>query len=389
VPTDERLYSLLDRWVAEADAGRLLSVAELCRDSPELIPEAEREVAVLRRFHVLARPRETTTVEAHAEADTTGDRLPSASTGCPTPTPVAKIGRYRIVEGLGQGGMGIVFKARDTQLNRYVALKLVHPEMASNPRTAGRFLREARAMAALRHDHVVEIYDYGELDGKCFVTMPLLAGETLESRLDRECSLPIPQVMRIGAELAEGLAAVHEKGLVHRDLKPSNVWLEAPNGRVKLLDFGLARDPGADDRVTRTGAVVGTPAYMSPEQVNGLDLDARSDLFSLGSILYKAATGRSAFAASTLTATLRAVGEDQPTPACNVNPTVPASLSELIERLHRKNPAERPRSSSETALELRRMLAGSLEPTLERRGTGGPAERLKRRKNRRNRSPRR
>jgi hypothetical protein len=190
-------------------------------------------------------------------------------------------GRYEIIAVLGKGGMGVVYQARDPQLSRDVALKVMRPDVAAKPDSSDRFLREARAMATFRHDHVVEIYEYGELDGVRFVTMPLLAGEHLTARLDRQGALPAAEVVRIGMELADGLAAVHEKGLIHRDLKPSNVWLEAPNGRVKLLDFGLARDCGANDRLTHIGTLVGTPAYMSPEQVNGPDVDARSDLFSL------------------------------------------------------------------------------------------------------------
>jgi hypothetical protein len=161
------------------------------------------------------------------------------------------------------------------------------------------------------------------------------------------------------------LAAVHDKGLIHRDLKPSNVWLEAPSGRVKLLDFGLAREGGANDRLTRPGSVVGTPAYMSPEQVNGLDLDVRTDLFSLGSVLYQAATGRPAFAGPTLSATLAAVGEKDPPPAQTVNPAVPVELSDLIERLHRKSPADRPASAAEVVKELRGLAAAHEAPTVD------------------------
>jgi serine/threonine protein kinase len=273
------------------------------------------------------------------------------------PGVAAPLHRYQILGELGQGGMGIVYQARDRQLGRDVALKVLRPDLAANPSSAERFLREARALAAVRHDHVVEIYDYGQQNDVLFATMPLLSGETLETRLKRHSPLPPTEVIRIGAELAAGLDAVHDKGLIHRDLKPSNVWLETPSGRVKLLDFGLARDPQAEDRVTNPGAVTGTPAYMSPEQVNGLALDARSDLFSLGSVLYKAATGQLAFAGPTLTATLAAVGEKEPIPARTVNPSVPAGLSDLIERLHQKKPANRPASAAEVMKELRGLAA--------------------------------
>jgi serine/threonine protein kinase len=363
--TDDRLYLLLDHWVAEADAGRVLAVADLCQDCPDLLAEAERQIAVLRQFHMLSRPSASTSVELRADQETTDGGPALAPPAGPLPGPGASFARYQILAQLGSGGMGIVYRARDTQLNREVALKVMRPDTAANPGTSDRFLREAQAMAAIRHDHVVEVYDYGEIDGVRFVTMPLLAGETLDSRLERQSRLPPAEVVRIGTELAAGLAAVHEKGLIHRDFKPSNVWLEAPSGRVKVLDFGLARDGGTDDRVTSPGSVVGTPAYMSPEQVNGLDLDARADLFSLGSVLYKAATGRAAFAAPTVSATLAAVGEKNPPPARTVNPAVPAALSDLIERLQRKKPADRPASADDVVRELRKLTAGLDAPAAD------------------------
>jgi serine/threonine protein kinase len=291
--------------------------------------------------------------------------------GVPLP-PAVQFARYRIIAELGRGGMGVVYRARDTQLDRDVALKTVRTDL---PAATDRFLREARAMAAVRHDHVVEIYDYGEENGVRFVAMPLLAGETLAARLRRQAPLPPSEVIRIGREMAEGLAAVHEKGLIHRDLKPSNVWLEAPSGRVKLLDFGLARDPRTDDGMTSPGALVGTPAYMSPEQVNGLALDARTDLFSLGSVLYEAATGQPAFLAPTQTATLQAVGEKTLPPARTVNPAIPAALSGLIERLHRKRPADRPASAAEVAEALARLADGAPEPSAKPGGHGAPENR--------------
>jgi serine/threonine protein kinase len=353
MPIDERLYPLLERWVAEAETGRLLPAADLCRDCPDLLAEAESQIAVLRRFHLLAQPNATTAVEVQARVETKAGSSARRLSGDSLPEPGDVFGRYRILAKLGSGGMGIVCKAHDTQLDRTVALKVMRPDVAAIPSACQRFLREARALAAVRHDHVIAIYDHGEIDGVPFVAMPLLAGETLETRLGRQSPLPQDEVIRIGVELAEGLAAVHARGLIHRDLKPSNVWLEAPGGRVQLLDFGLVRDPGSRDGVTFPGALVGTPAYMSPEQANGYDLDPRSDLFSLGSVLYQAATGRVAFAASTVTATLAAVGEKNPAPARRVNPAVSAALSDLIQRLHRKKPSDRPASASEVVRQLR------------------------------------
>jgi serine/threonine protein kinase len=287
----------------------------------------------------------------------------------------ARFGSYELLERLGQGGMGVVYRARDMRLGREVALKVMKRDLAADPRSSDRFLREARALAALHHDHVVEIYDYGETNGVRFVTMPLLAGEALETRLLHESPLPFAEVVRLGMELAAGLAAVHAKGLIHRDLKPSNVWLEGSARRVKLLDFGLARGDAPADRLTHSGEIVGTPAYMAPEQVNGLDLDPRTDLFSLGSVLYKAATGRAAFEAPTLSGLLAAVGEKNPPPARTVNPAVPVDLSELIERLHRKNPGDRPASAAEVVDELRGLAAGFEAPTTHKPGPGLPGRR--------------
>jgi serine/threonine protein kinase len=361
--SDDRLLGLLERWEAERHAGRVLSVAELCRDCPELLPEAQRRIAVLRQFHLLSLPPADASVESQDRAESSTVHPQSPALPGTLPAPGTRFGRYQILAELGRGGMGVVYRARDAQLDREVALKVVRPDRRG---TTDRFLREARAMAAVRHDHVVEVYDYGEEGGVRFVAMPLLAGETLAARLERQAPLPAAELIRVGRELAEGLAAVHQKGLIHRDLKPANVWLEAPRGRVKLLDFGLARDPRAEDGLTSPGAVVGTPEFMSPEQVNGHDLGAQSDLFSLGSVLYEAATGQAAFAAPTRIATFLAIGEKTPPPAGAVNPDVPAGLSDLIERLHRKRPEDRPASAAEVARELGRLAADPPAPTVIR-----------------------
>jgi hypothetical protein len=370
--TDDRLLALLERWEAEHEAGLVLSAAELCRDCPGLIPEAERRIEVLRRFHELSQPEASTTIDGEVQTDISTAYSSGDSPSGTLPSPGARFGRYICIAELGRGGMGIVNRARDTKLDRDVALKTVRPDI---PGTAERFLREARAMAAVRHDHVVEIYDYGEENGVPFVAMPLLAGETLAERLGRQSPLPAAEVIRIGKELAEALAAVHGNRLVHRDLKPSNVWLEAPRGRVKLLDFGLARDPRANDDLTAPGSVVGTAAYMSPEQVNGLDLDERSDLFSLGSVLYLAATGQAAFPAPTRTAMLWAICETNAPRAGTLNAAVPAELSSLIERLHQKRAADRPSSAAEVAKELAWLAADPEAPTTDLRSARPAAQR--------------
>src|SRR5262249_27187820 len=196
------------------------------------------------------------------------------------PGELGRLGAYRVLRVLGVGGMGIVFHAEDVQLRRAVALKCLLPALAATSQARQRFLREARAAAAIEHEHVVVIYQVGEDRGIPFLAMQLLQGESLEDRLRREPLLPASQVLRIGREIAVGLAAAHERGLIHRDIKPANVWLEGPQARVKLLDFGLARAVADDTGVSQAGTIVGTPAYMAPEQSRGDPVDARCDLFS-------------------------------------------------------------------------------------------------------------
>jgi hypothetical protein len=258
---------------------------------------------------------------------------------------LGRLGGYRVLRVLGTGGMGVVFAAEDLQLRRPVALKAMRPSLANSASALQRFLREARAVAALTHDHIVTIYQVGEDRGVFFLAMQLLQGETLEACLQREGALPLAEVLRIGGEIAAGLAAAHERGLIHRDIKPGNIWLEAGTKRVKLLDFGLVREMGDSARLTREGAIVGTPAYMAPEQARGEALDPRCDLFSLGCVLYRACTGAVPFQAPDPVATLVAIATDKPMPARERNPTVPLWLSRLIEQLLAKSPDDRPASA--------------------------------------------
>ena len=259
------------------------------------------------------------------------------------------LGAYRVLDVLGAGGMGVVFRAEDSQLHREIALKTLRPELALAPENLARFLRKARATAALRHDHIVPIYQVSEERGVPFLAMPLLRGKTLEDRLGEEPRLRLGEILRIGREAAEGLAAAHGHGLVHRDVKPRNMWVEAPSGRVKLLDFGLVRSAGEEPGVTRTGMIVGTPAYMSPEQAAGRPVDHRSDLFSLGCVLYRLATGRPPFQGSDPISTLVAVASAEPSPPCEVDPSVPPELSAFIMKLLEKDPANRPASARAVA----------------------------------------
>jgi serine/threonine protein kinase/WD40 repeat protein len=275
------------------------------------------------------------------------------------PDEIGRFAGYRVLRELGAGGMGIVFLGEDPRLRRLVALKVMSPTLASDPLARERFEREARAMAAVEHDHIVAIYQVGEDRGVPFLAMPLLKGETLEARMRREPSLPLSEVLRIGREVAEGLAAAHARGLIHRDVKPGNLWLEAPSsplspgareargagGRVKVLDFGLARATGEGRGITREGMIVGTPAYMSPEQANGLAAGPQSDLFSLGCVLYRLATGRLPFQGDNLLGILSAILNTEPIPPRQLNLQLPRQLNDLILRLLAKGPEKRPPSA--------------------------------------------
>lgn len=299
---------------------------------------------------------------------------------------IGRLGPYRILRVLGQGGMGIVFLAEERQLQRLVALKVLRPALAASPAARQRFLREARAAAAIVDDHVVTVLQVGEDQNLPYLAMQLLEGETLEARLQREGRLPPEEALRIGQEIAHGLAAAHERGLVHRDIKPSNIFLEnlsariqAPSlllagqeetkkvpelSRVKLLDFGLTRAAGGGD-LTREGLLVGTPAYMAPEQARGQEVDARSDLFSLGCLLYHILSGRKPFEGGTTMAILRALELEEPPPLHEVAP-VPLELSRLVHQLLAKNPAQRPASAHQVADALS---AGNASESLPSRTT--------------------
>jgi serine/threonine protein kinase len=279
------------------------------------------------------------------------------------PDEMGRLGPYRVLRVLGAGGMGVVFEAEDPQLKRRIALKAMRPALLAQGDAQKRFLLEAQRMAALAHDHVIAIHHVGEDRGVSFLVMPLLQGESLEDRLRREGKLPLSEVLRIGRETALGLAAAHERGLIHRDVKPANLWLEAPSGRVKVLDFGLARLAGGDARLTGSGVIVGTPSYMAPEQAEG-EVDARADLFSLGCVLYRMVTGRLPFPGKTAMAALREVAILDPPPPRQVNPETPEALSQLIMRLLSKDPAGRPASAAAVVQALEEIQRIALAPKL-------------------------
>jgi formylglycine-generating enzyme required for sulfatase activity len=270
------------------------------------------------------------------------------------PDEIGRLGGYRVLKVLGAGGMGVVFQAEDPRLKRKLALKAMLPALAVSDTARQRFLREAQAAASLSHDHIVPIFQVGEDRGVPFIAMPFLKGEPLDERLQRQPVLPLPEVLRIARETATGLAAAHEQGLIHRDIKPANLWLEeldgergpsTPRYRVKVLDFGLARAAADSAQLTQSGVILGTPAYMAPEQANGQPLDGRCDLFSLGCVVYRLCTGRLPFNGPDTVATLLAVATEQPPPPCELNPRLPRGFSNLVMQLLAKDPADRPPSA--------------------------------------------
>jgi serine/threonine protein kinase/Leucine-rich repeat (LRR) protein len=277
------------------------------------------------------------------------------------PGDIGKLGKYRIVKQLGRGGMGVVYLAHDTLLNRKLALKIMHPNFAAERAAKERFLREARATAQINHDNVVTIYEADERDGVSFIAMQYLEGCTLHAYLSKNGIPTMAQALRLMRETATGLAAAHKIGLVHRDIKPANLWLEAPNGRIKVLDFGLAKPLDAEIEVTRSGIVVGTPAYMSLEQGRAQKVDHRTDLFSLGVVSYQLCTGKLPFDGPTVMAVLIALGSDEPRPVRELNPQVPVTLAELIHQLLSKNPVDRP-ATAEEVIKRMNAIAEQLRP---------------------------
>jgi hypothetical protein len=261
-----------------------------------------------------------------------------------------------VQEVIGQGGFGIVLKAFDEKLHRVVAIKVLSPAFAASGPARKRFIREARAAAAVKNEHVVAIYNVQDEEQPPYLVMEFIDGISLQDKLNRHGPLSLKEILRIGMQTAEGLAAAHKQGLVHRDIKPGNILLENGVERVKITDFGLAR--AVDDAsVTQSGTVAGTPLYMSPEQAEGLALDHRSDLFSLGTVLYVMCTGRPPFRASGTMAVLKRVVEDAPRSIPEINDEIPQWLCDIIAKLHAKKPEERFQSAKEVADVLAKHLA--------------------------------
>ncbi len=273
------------------------------------------------------------------------------------PGSIGRVGHYEVFDVIGHGAMGVVVRAFDTQLSRTVAIKLMSPSLMLSPPARERFFREARAAAGINHPNVITIHAVSEHTGVPFLVMEFVAGRTLMERIRSHGPLKPVDILRISVQIAGGLAAAHQQGVIHRDIKPANIMLEDSVERVKIADFGLARVMQEQSELTSQGALVGTPAYMSPEQVNGEPLDPRSDLFSLGCVMYAMTAGFSPFRGENVLGTARRVTSQMHVSLSEISQDVAVDFVQIVDRLLEKDPKDRYQSASELAEDLTRLLA--------------------------------
>src|SRR5262245_45053932 len=336
-PNTSELRELLDGSASDVDQAAVVAHLDHCTSCQQSLEALAGDDAALKKTlqeqPALLTPQSNSAywpalhkAEMAVTSDDTGshDRTTPRPRGAPVldfldppedGSHLGSLAHFNIQRLVGRGGMGMVLQAVDTYLERDVAIKVLDPEVAGDELARKRFCREARAAASISHENVVAVHAVEHEEGKDlpFLVMELISGESLEKKIERQGRLSLKEIVGIGRQTAAGLAAAHEKGLIHRDIKPANILLEQSGQRVKLTDFGLAR-AAEDVRLTRTGLVAGTPLYMSPEQASGDELDARSDLFSLGVVLYELAAGEPPFYGKTPLAVLKRVTEEQPVP---------------------------------------------------------------------------
>jgi serine/threonine protein kinase/tetratricopeptide (TPR) repeat protein len=333
-----RIEALLDEMFERPAGERRAFLDEACAGNPELRAQMEALLTADEEAGgFLATPAHQAAVELLA--DTAGEAAPLAD---------RELGPYRLVREIGSGGMGVVYEAEDTRLRRRVAVKLLPPELSRDRSAKQRFLREARAASALDDPNICTVHDVGEHDGQLYIVMAYYEGETLKERLAKG-PLPESEARQVAIEVARALARAHEAGIVHRDIKPANVMLTG--GKVKVLDFGIAKIRG-DATLTRTGSSPGTPAYMSPEQARGEPVDGRTDVWSLGALLYEMLAGCRPFPGDDERAVLSAVQSRKAEPLERIRPEVPQELSRTVAKALAKNPAERHQSAAELLSDL-------------------------------------
>ena len=378
-PAPDRLKAFVDGILSESDQLAIQTHIEVCtacqRILESIVAGSESWDSALGNLRKeLSDPHETVLFEAmkRMKADEFVDSVDQGNSSvspleflAPSSKPgsIGKLGLYEVTEVIGQGGMGVVVKAFDPSLHRVVAVKVLAPHLAHNSQARKRFVREAQAIAAVSHDHVITIHAIDESAEQPKIVMQFVSGRSLQQKIDAEGSLELKEILRIGMQTAAGLSAAHAQGLVHRDVKPSNILLENGIQRVKLTDFGLAR--AVDDAsLTQSGAIAGTPQYMAPEQANGDAVDHRADLFSLGSVLYAMCVGHSPFRASTTMGVLKRVCHDPPRPIQELNADIPDWLCGIVMKLLAKNPDDRFQSAKAVASLLEKWLAHVQQPTV-------------------------
>ncbi|HJS31847.1 MAG TPA: protein kinase [Alphaproteobacteria bacterium] len=277
------------------------------------------------------------------------------------------IGRYKVLSLIGEGAMAEVYKAYDPRIDRTVALKILKRERCLDKEYVDRFLREAKAAGALSHPNIVTVYDVGQIEERPYIMMELLEGQTLETALTQQSRFPLPKIISIALQLAEALDYAHGRGVVHRDIKPSNIILLPDRDRVKIADFGIARMAETEiAQQTQMGMVLGTPRYMSPEQVRGQQVDGRSDLFSVGVVIYQLLAGDLPFPGKTLTTLLMEIAEKDPVPLAKLAPDVPPGLQHIVGKLLAKTPTRRFQSGAELARSLSAELRTIIEEAEEK-----------------------
>lgn len=358
---DSRLQLLLDECLSEGEqleVARHVEVCAMCRQRLESLA-AEPDWWVDTRDCLSGLTDEAAAALSGPDAEPLSlDFLDPSD----NPAMLGRLGEYEVLEIIGRGGMGVVLKGYDHDLNRFVAIKVLAPQWASSGAARRRFAREGQAAAAVVHQHVLAIHTVNATHRLPYLVMPFVAGESLQQRLDRVGPLQLEEILRISLQVAEGLAAAHAQGLVHRDIKPANILLEKNVERVLLTDFSLAR--AVDDAsVTRSGVIAGTPQYMSPEQAKGEPIDHRSDLFSLGSVMYATCVGHPPFRAESTLAILRRICDTPARAVTESNAAIPNWLWGLIANLLEKTPSQRIGSAKELAELLGHCLAHVQQPT--------------------------